>query len=177
MESTTTFLPNEVIIDKILCIRGQKVMMDRDLASLYGVQTKVLNQAVQRHLNRFPGDFMFQLDEKEFHDWKSQFVTSNRENMGLRKRPYVFSEQGVAMLSSVLNSERAVEMNIRIIRIFTRMRELLLTHKDLLLKIEQLENQVGDHNDAIQKIFLALKKLLQPPAIPPNKVGFKIGAK
>jgi len=172
MESTNTLLPNEVIIDKILLIRNQKVMMDRDLAALYGVQTKVLNQAVQRHKNRFPDDFMFQLNEKEFHDWKSQIVTSNREKMGLRKRPYVFTEQGVAMLSSVLNSERAVEMNIRIIRIFTGMREILLTHKDLLLKIEQLENKVGNHNEAIQKIFNALRQLLHSPSTERKKVGF-----
>lgn len=175
MKSASILLPNEIIIDKILLIRNQKVMMDRDLAVLYGVQTKVLNQAVQRHKSRFPKDFMFQLNEKEFQNWKSQIVTSNSEKMGLRKRPYVFTEQGVAMLSSVLNSERAVEMNIRIIRIFTRMRELLFTHKDLLLKIEQLENQVGHHNEAIQKIFNALKQLLKPPAVKREKVGFKYG--
>src|SRR5206468_2407030 len=129
----TAIIPDEQVISKIYVIRGQKVMLDRDLAELYQVETRVLNQAVRRNIDRFPKDFMFQLSEKEFENWKSQTVISNSEKMGLRKRPFAFTEQGVAMLSSVLNSPTAIQVNIQIIRIFTKMREMLLTHKDILL--------------------------------------------
>jgi hypothetical protein len=129
------------IEEKILLIRGQKVMMDRDLALLYGVETRVLNQSVKRNIKRFPSDFMFQLTDLEFEKWISQFVTSKSEKKGLRKLPFVFTEQGVAMISSVLKSETAIEVNIQIIRIVTRMRQLILSHKDLLLKIEQIEKK------------------------------------
>ena len=139
------------IINKIYLIRGKKVMLDRDLAELYGVETRVLNQAVRRNEKRFPEDFMFQLTAKELDDWKSQIVTSNKERMGLRKPPLAFTEQGVAMLSSVLNSETAIEVNIQIIRIFSRMRELLLTHKDILIKLEQMEKKMIKQGGKIQK--------------------------
>lgn len=109
------------------------------LAELYGVETRSLNQAVRRNMERFPEDFMFHLNEEEFENWKSQIVISNSEIMGLRKRPFAFTEQGVAMLSSVLNSSTAIKVNIQIIRIFTKMREMLLTNKDVLLKLEKLE--------------------------------------
>lgn len=155
-------------------------MLDRDLAALYGVETRVLNQAVRRNERRFPGDFMFQLTTEELNDWKSQIVTSNSEKLGLRKLPLAFTEQGVAMLSSVLNSETAIEVNIQIIRIFTRMRELLLTHKDILLKLEQVETQLlkqdartNKHEEDIQMIFEALKELLNPPSEPRPRVGFR----
>jgi hypothetical protein len=170
----------ESIINKIYFIRGRKVMLDRDLAVLYGVETKVLNQAVRRNLKRFPDDFMFQLTAGELQNWKSQIVTSNRENLGLRKLPLAFTEQGVAMLSSVLNSETAIEVNIQIIRIFTRMRELLLTHKDILVKLEQIEKELlnqnvrlNKHEEDIQMIFGALKELLNPPAEPRPRIGFR----
>jgi hypothetical protein len=142
---------DEAIISKIYLIRGQKVMIDRDLAELYGVETRALNQAVRRNERRFPRDFMFQLTVKELGDWKSQNVISNKERMGLRKLPLAFTEQGVAMLSSVLNSETAVEVNIQIIRIFTRMRELLLTHKDILIKLEQMEKKMMKQGGKLQK--------------------------
>ena len=116
---------DEIVINKIYLIREQKVMLDRDLAELYGVETRALNQAVKRNAERFPNDFMFQLTEEEFNNWKSQIVTSNSTKMGLRKKPLVFTEQGVAMLSSVLNSEIAIRVNIQIIRVFTKMRECL----------------------------------------------------
>jgi len=148
-------------------------MIDRDLAELYGVETRVLNQAVRRNERRFPADFMFQLTAKELNDWKSQIVISNKEKLGLRKPPLAFTEQGVAMLSSVLNSETAIEVNIQIIRIFTRMRELLLTHKDILLKLEQLEKQGVQNSQDIQMIFAALKELLNPPTPPRQMIGFK----
>ncbi len=161
-------------------IAGKKVMIDRDLAELYGVETRVLNQAVKRNLKRFPGDFMFQMSEEDLGKWKSQFVISKSERMGLRKAPFAFTEQGVAMLSSVLNSETAIEVNIQIIRIFTRMRGLVFTHKDILVKLEQLENKVLRHDQSIRKhdsdiqlVFEALKKLLQQPEMPRKKIGFK----
>jgi len=154
----TTLLPDELIIRKIYRFREQKVMLDSDLALLYGVETKVLNQAVKRNLNRFPADFMFQLEEEEFDNLKSQFVTSSWG--GRRKLPYVFTEQGIAMLSSVLTSNTAVEVNIRIIRIFTKLRELLSTNKDILLKLEQMEQQVIRNTEDTEVIFKALRQLL-----------------
>ena len=154
----TTLLPDELIIRKIYRFREQKVMLDSDLALLYGVETKVLNQAVKRNLNRFPADFMFQLEEEEFDNLKSQIVTSSWG--GRRKLPYVFTEQGIAMLSSVLTSNTAVEVNIRIIRIFTKLRELLSTNKDILLKLEQMEQQVIRNTEDTEVIFKALRQLL-----------------
>ena len=156
------------------------MMIDRDLAELYGVETRVLNQAVRRNERRFPDDFMFQLTEKELNDWISQIVISNKEKMGLRKLPLAFTEQGVAMLSSVLNSETAIEVNIRIIRIFSRLRELLLTHKDIVIKLEQLEKEMikqggrlKKHDEDIQLIFKYLKQLLNPPQPPRPRIGFR----
>src|SRR5262249_55210642 len=135
-------IPSERIEKAILLLRGQKVMLDRDLARLYGVPTGVLNQAVSRNQSRFPPDFMFQLDAEEFENWKSQFVISNSgAKMGLRKRPFAFTEQGVAMLSSVLRSPRAIAVNIAIMRAFVRLRELLATHKDLARKLAELESK------------------------------------
>ncbi len=170
-------IPDETIVNKIYVIRGQKVMLDRDLAELYGVETRVLNQAVRRNEKRFPDDFMFKMTEKEMKDWKSQIVISNSEKMGLRKPPLVFTEQGVAMLSSVLNSESAIIVNIAIIRVFTRMKEMLLTHKDILLKLEQMEKQVVQHSEDIQLIFEALKQLLNPTQNKRKPVGYKISGK
>jgi hypothetical protein len=145
-------------------------MLDRDLAALYEVSTGVLNQAVKRNKQRFPADFMFQLSAAEFAHWKSQFVISNSgEKMGLRKRPFAFTEQGVAMLSSVLHSERAVDVNIAIMRAFVRLRELLLTHRDLARKLDQLE-QKYDENFRI--VFDAIRQLMAPP---PTKAKRKIG--
>jgi ORF6N domain len=166
-------LPDELVMNKIYLIRGQKVMIDRDLAELYQVETRVLNQAIRRNIDRFPKDFMFQLTEKEFDNWKSQIVISNSEKMGLRKRPLAFTEQGVAMLSSVLNSETAIRVNIQIIRVFTKMRELLSTNKDILLQLEKMEKKLTGHDDDIQLIFKYLKQLLTPPQSPRPKIGFK----
>src|ERR1700677_3832688 len=122
----TIALADEAIISKIYVVRGKRIMLDRDLAQLYGVETRVLNQAVRRNERRFPDDFMFQLTRAEIENWMSQIVISNKERMGIRKLPLAFTEQGVVQLSSVLNSDTAIEVNIRIIRVFTRMRELLL---------------------------------------------------
>jgi hypothetical protein len=161
-------------------IRGQKVILDRDLAELYNVETRILNQAVKRNKNRFPSDFMFQLTLAELENWKSQIVISNKEKMGIRKLPLAFTEQGVAMLSSVLNSETAIEVNIHIIRIFTRMREVLKSGIDIVLKIERVEKKLLEqdsrgkkHENDIQIIFQALKKLLISPQPERKKIGYK----
>ena len=161
MTTETQILPDEAIINKIYVMRGKKVMVDRDLAELYGVETRVLNQAVRRNEKRFPGDFMFHMTSEEVHDWKSQIVISNTEKMGLRKPPLVFTEQGVAMLSSVLNSERAIMVNIAIIRVFTKMRELVETHKEIVQKLEQLEKKDIEQDDKIMLIFEYLKQFEQ----------------
>ena len=152
-------LPDETIIDKIYIIREKKVMIDRDLAELYGVETKVLNQAVKRNLKRFPDDFMFQLTDEEFRNLRSQIVISSWG--GSRFRPMVFTEQGVAMLSSVLNSERAISVNIQIIRVFTRMRAMIESHKEILKKLEMLEKKDIELDDKVTLIFEYLKELEQ----------------
>jgi len=167
-------LADEVIMNKIYLLRGQKVIIDRDIAALYGVETKVLKQAVKRNLDRFPEDFMFEMTKKEFENWRSQFVTSNNgDKMGLRYTPFCFSEQGVTMLACILNSERAITINIQIIRIFTKLREMIVTHKDILLKLEQLEQKVTDHDENIQMIFKAIKQMLNPPVAPRRRIGFR----
>lgn len=176
-----TQLIDSKIASRIYLLRGKKVMMDRDLAELYGVETRVLNQAVKRNKDRFPEDFMFQLTKTEFENWISQFVISNSEKMGLRKLPFVFTEQDVAMLSSVLSSKTAIEVNIQIIRVFTKMREFLFTHNEILLRLEKLEKEtltqgkkMTEQEVEIQAIFEALKQLLQTPEQPRQKTGYKV---
>lgn len=170
MMQVTGVVPQRLIENKILILRGRKVMMDRDLAMLYGVETRTLNQAVRRNEKRFPPDFMFQLTKDEMENWKSQIVISKKEKMGLRKSPYAFTENGVAMLSSVLNSERAIQVNIQIMRTFTKLRELLATHKELRQKIEEMEKKY-DHQFKI--VFDTIKQLLTPPETKKKKIGFK----
>ncbi len=175
MNENNIALTDEMIMSKIYIIRGQKVMLDRDLSQLYGVETKQLKRQVKRNMERFPEDFMLELSEQEFQEWRSQFGTSNEgDKMGLRYAPYAFTEQGVAQLSSVLNSPLAIKVNIQIIRIFTRMREMWLTHKDILLKLEELENKVAGQDREIQVIFEYLKQLLNPPQPPRRRVGFNV---
>lgn len=171
--------PDETIINKIFLVRGQKVMFDKDLALLYGVLTKNLNKAASRNPKRFPEDFMFRLTKREYNSLRFQFGTLE-QGAHSKYLPFVFTEQGVAMLSSVLNSERAIEVNIRVIRIFTKMREMMLSNKNILLKLEQIEKKLMKHNaktakhdDEIQLIFTYLKKLLKPPAAPMKKIGYK----
>ena len=147
-------------------------MLDSDLAQLYGVTTGNLNKAVARNQKRFPEDFSFQLNAE---DVRLMFQNGRAKRGGRRTLPYVFTEQGVAMLSSILNSDTAIEVNIRIIRIFTRLREMLLTHKDILLKLEQLERQATQNSEDIRTVFAALKGLLQAPAAPREPIGFKQG--
>ena len=178
--SDKSILPDELIINKIYFIREQKVMLDKDLAEMYGIEVRVLNQSVKRNIDRFPKDFMFTLTQKEFQNLKSQFVISSWG--GSRKLPTAFTEQGVAMLSSVLNSETAIEVNIRIIRVFTKMREFALTHKEILLQLAKLEKEVSSNNRNTEKnsidienIFIVLKELIkrETKPSPRNKIGFK----
>ena len=169
-QKKTSLVPQESIEDKILLIRGKKVMLDRDLALLYEVQTKALKQAVRRNSKRFPDDFMFELTTQEFENWRSQFVTSNKEKMGLRYKPMAFTEQGVAMLSSVLNSERAILVNIQIIRTFTKLREMLATHKDLQKKVVAME---GKYDKQFKIVFDAIKQLLKLPEKPKKRIGYR----
>jgi hypothetical protein len=159
------------IATRIFMIRGQKVMVDSDLADLYRVPTKVFNQAVKRNLKRFPKDFMFRLTRKEMEILRSQFVTSSWG--GRRTLAYAFTEQGVAMLSSVLNSERAVQVNIAIMRAFVKLREILATHHELAEKIGELEKKYRQHDAKIQAVFDAIRELLQPPPVSPKRrIGF-----
>jgi len=152
----------EAIINKIYMVRGQKVMIDRDLAELYGVETKRLKEQVNRNIERFPGHFMFELTPDEPRVLRSHFATL-RHGAHSKYLPYAFTEHGVLMLSNVLKSGRAIEMSIKFIDVFVKLREMLSTHKDILLKLEQLERQVGQHSEDIQMIFTALKGLLTPP--------------
>jgi hypothetical protein len=181
-EEVNLLLPDEAIINRIYNIRGMRVMIDRDLAILYQVGTKMLNQAERRNLHRFPHDFMFQLDQTELENWKSQIVTSKNLEMGLRKKPLVFTEQGIAMLSSVLNSTLAIKMNIRIIRVFTKMRKMLETHQEILQRLLVLEKNDGDQDKRIMLVLDFLKSLEQQEQQEQSmknrkRIGFKIGEK
>ena len=161
-------IPSERIISKIFIIRNRKVMLDRDLAELYGVKTKILNQAVKRNIKRFPADFMFRLDKDEFENLKSQIVTSRWG--GTRREPFAFTEQGVAMLSSVLNSDRAIKVNIQIIRTFTKLRELLATNEALQRKIMQMEQR---YDKKLKEVFGVLQLLLAEKDKPSKEFGFR----
>jgi len=165
-----TMLPDDVIISKIYLIRGKKVMIDRDLAVLYDVDTKQLKRAVRRNIDRFPDDFMFELSKKELANWRYQFGTSNSEKMGLRVSPFAFTEYGLLMLASVLNSERAIQINIQIVRIFSRMRTMIESHKEILRKLEQLEKKDLELDEKVTLIFEYLKELEQTKQ---NETDFK----
>lgn len=161
------------ILNKIYAIRGERVMLDQDLAEMYGVETKQLKRQVKRNIDRFPKDFMFELTTKEFENLRSQIGTSSWG--GTRYKPMAFTEQGVAMLSSILNSKTAIEVNIRIIRVFTKMREFALTHKEILLQLARLEKEVKGNSKDIENIFTVLKELIEKNSkpLPRNKIGFK----
>ena len=165
-------IPQEAIEQKIYLIRGHKVMLDSDLADLYGVTTKMLNRAVNRNIERFPDDFMFRLTKEEFTALRCQIGTSNRSRGGRRFLPYAFTEQGVAMLSSVLKSKRAVLMNIAIMRAFVRLRQVLATHKELANKLRELESKIERHDKEIQSIFEAIRQLMTPPDRERRRIGF-----
>ena len=160
---------DEALHNKIHYIRGQKVMIDCDLAILYGVETKRLKEAVRRNKSRFPADFMFEMSDEEFENQRTQNASFNL----LKYKPFCFTEQGVTMLSCILNSERAIEVNIRIIRVFVKMREMITTQNDILLKVEQIENKVSRHDKELKAIFGALKELLGTTKEPRKQIGYK----
>lgn len=165
--------PTPLIESRIWLIRGQKVLLDSDLAALYQVETKALNQAVRRNRDRFPEDFMFQLTEQEYESLRSQIVTSNEPARGGRRYyPYAFSEQGVAMLSSVLNSKRAIEVNIAIMRTFVRLRQILASHEDLARKVDELQRTQAEQGQQIQTIFEAIQGMIEAPEEPKRRIGF-----
>lgn len=163
----------ESIVDRIYLVRGHKVMLDSDLALLYGVPTGRLNEQVTRNLGRFPDDFMFRLTDKEQTRLRSQIAISKKGRGGRRYAPLVFTEQGVAMLSSVLNSERAIQVNIAIMRAFVKLREILLTHRELALKLEKLEKKVEKHDGEITAVFEAIRQLMKEPEQPKRRIGFQ----
>lgn len=166
-------MAEQKVLNKIYAIRGEKVMLDKDLSAMYGVETKQLKRQVKRNINRFPKDFMFTLTRKEFENLRSQIGTSSWG--GIRYMPMAFTEQGVAMLSSILNSKTAIEVNIRIIRVFTKLREYTLTHKEILIQLAKLEKEVKGNSRDIENIFIVLKELIQKQSAPVarNKIGFK----
>jgi hypothetical protein len=194
---TAAIIPIKRVAQNIRSVRGQKVILDFDLAALYGVTTKALNQAVKRNATRFPVDFMFQLTSEETRSLRSQFVTTNRQvverevpatnwsqfvtssskHRGATYRPYAFTEQGVAMLSSVLNSERAVKVNIAIMRAFVKLRKTLETNRELARKFAELENRVGKHDQEIAAIIEAIRQLMTPPETPRREIGFHVREK
>jgi len=194
---SAAIIPIKRVAQNICSVRGQKVILDFDLAALYGVTTKALNQAVKRNATRFPVDFMFQLTSEETHSLRSQFVTINRQvverevpatnwsqfvtssskHRGATYRPYAFTEQGVAMLSSVLNSERAVKVNIAIMRAFVKLRKTLETNRELARKFAELENRVGKHDEEITAIIEAIRQLMTPPETPRREIGFHVREK
>jgi hypothetical protein len=170
MAEKSTIIPVERINGSILLIRGKKVLLSSTLAGLYGVDARALNQAVKRNKERFPGDFMFQLTKREFEDLKSQIVTSSWGGVR-RAAPYAFTEQGVAMLSSVLHSPRAVAVNIEIMRAFVRLREMLSSHADLARKVAELEKR---YDAQFRGVFEAIRQLMEPPAAPRKRpIGFR----
>jgi len=164
----------ERIEQAILLIRGQRVLLDRDLAALYGVETKNLNKAVQRNLDRFPADFMFQLTADEADGLRFQSGTSKTGRGGRRYLPYAFTQEGVAMLSSVLRSPRAVQVNIAIMRVFVRLRETLALHKELAHKLAELERKIEGHDSSIRTLFEAIHQLMTPPEKPHREIGFHV---
>jgi hypothetical protein len=174
-------IPDEVVMNKIYVIRGQKVMLDKDLAELYQVDTRRLNEQVKRNLKRFPGDFMFQLTQSEFENLMSQFATSSWG--GTRKLPLVFTEQGVAMLSGILNSDRAIAVNIQIMRIFTKVRQMLTDNTELRLDIEKIKKKLDNQDKNMEIVFRYLDELLEKKesrrgvTIKRTKIGYKLPRK
>ena len=175
----TNLVPIERIESKIYLIRGQRVMLNFDLAALYGVETRALNQAVLRNIDRFPQDFMFQLTWEELKSLRSQYVIlknavgeSGKRGRHIKYLPYAFTEQGVAMLSSILRSKRAIHVNIAIMRVFVRFKQILATHKKLAAKLNRLEQKIEKHDVEIQSIFNAIRKLMAIPIKPKSKIGF-----
>ncbi|MES2680443.1 MAG: ORF6N domain-containing protein [Bacteroidota bacterium] len=177
--SRTSMIPYERVVNKIYFIRGHKVMLDRDLAILYKVETKRLKEAVKRNNGRFPKDFMFEMTKSELENWRTQFASSNSDLMGLRYSPYCFTEQGIAMLSSVLNSEKAIKVNIEIIRAFTRIRQMLNDNTELRLLIEKLEKKTENNSKNIEMVFQYLDQLpdKKQKQTPRKTIGYRMPRK
>lgn len=177
MKKEITIIPDEIVLNKIYYIRGQKVMLDKDLAEMYEVDTRRLNEQVKRNIERFPDDFMFQLTENEYISLMSQIATSKSGRGGTRKLPFVFTEHGVLMLSSVLNSSKAIQVNIQIMRIFTKIRQLLIDNTELRLAIEKLEKKTNNNSKNIELVFQYLDELLKKNEgnKQMTKIGYKLG--
>jgi len=171
----TKNVPIESIVNKIIFLRGEKVLLDRDFAELYGVETKALKRAVRRNIKRFPADFMFELTKEEFEDWRSQFVTSKSDKMGLRYKPMAFTEHGALMAANILKSKTAVSMSIYVVRAFIRMREELTSRRDLEERLDQIEKILLVHDTELKELFEKIRPLLLPPPEKPRKkIGFEV---
>lgn len=169
----TAPVPVERIAQAILVLRGHKVILDADLAVLYGVETRVLNQAVKRNIDRFPGDFLFQLSPKELETWRSQVVISNpAARMGLRRAPFAFTEHGALMAATVLNSPRAVEISLYVVRAFVQLRDTLSTNREIAKKLDELARKVASHDRTIASILAAIRELTAPPEPKHRPIGF-----
>lgn len=164
-------IPQEIVEQKIFLIRNTKVMVDRDLSQLYGVEVKQLKRQVRRNIDRFPNDFMFELSKEEYKSLRSHFGTLKRGEHS-KYLPYAFTEHRILMLSSVLNSKRAIHVNIQIMRIFVKLRKILSTHKELAYKLSELERKIEKHDGEIKTIFQAIRQLMAPPEKPKKKIGF-----
>lgn len=176
MPRNTALATSQHIEEAVILLRGEKVLLDFDLARLYGVTTKALIQAVKRNQSRFPKDFAFLLTPQELADWRSQIVTSNpKAKKGLRRAPYAFTEQGIAMLSSVLRSERAVQVNIEIMRAFVRLRQILAVNTDIARKLDELEKRIGEHDEQFIHVIEAIRHLMEPPTEKKKgRIGFQM---
>jgi hypothetical protein len=171
MDGQVSLIPMERIERAIILIRGEKVMLDSDLAEIYGVETRILNQAVNRNINRFPADFMFQLTTAEAESLRSQIVISNEGRGGRRYLPYVFTEHGALMLANVLNSERAAQTSVQVVRVFVRLRQMLSSNAELARKLESLEKK---YDAQFKVVFDAIRQLMSPPAKPKREIGFHV---
>lgn len=175
-QEESVIVPEEVLMSKIYFVRHQKVMLDRDLAELYDVETKQLKRQVKRNIERFPEDFMFEMNAVEFENWRRQFGTSHSDKMGLRYSPYCFTEQGVAMLSSVLGSAKAIRVNIQIIRMFTKIRQMLADNTELRLDIEKIKKKLDNQDKNMEIVFRYLDELLERKETtePRQQIGYKM---
>lgn len=177
MPKTTAILPADRIESRIFLVREQKVILDSDLAKLYGVTTKRMNEQVKRNKDRFPSDFMFQLSSAETEALRSQNATSEHARGGRRYRPYAFTEHGAIMAASVLNTPRAVEVSVYVVRAFINLRETIGTHKELARKFAELEQRMETHDEDISALFEAIRQLMEPPDKPAKRIGFSSGNK
>lgn len=175
-QESLLILSDEAITSKIYIIRGQKVMLDRDIAELYQVDTKVLKQAVKRNLEIFPNHFMFEMNDSEFENWRSQFVTSNSDKMGLRYKPFCFTEHGVLQTANILKSSRAKQISIRIIEVFVKMLEVISAHNEIRLEIEHIKKKINNHDKNIELVFQYLDELLmkKEKSKTRTQIGYKL---